>query len=110
MAFLTMTPLSMETWAIVGIIAAVTLTCCAHILASLLREHDRLVKFHATCDALRADYDRRIREITERRPARDAAADHLVASAHTPPVGTDADHASPSGEPSHAKASHAKAA
>ncbi|MBX9737994.1 MAG: hypothetical protein K2X32_13820 [Phycisphaerales bacterium] len=110
MAFLTMTPLSMETWVVVGIIAAVTLTCCAHILASLLREHDRLVKFHTSCDALRSDYDRRIREITERRPAREVAPGHAVASVDTPPVGTDADHASPNGEPSHAPTADAKAA
>ncbi len=114
MPLLTMTPLSLETWVILGIIGAITLTCCAHVLASLLREHDRLVKFHISCESLRADYDRRMRELTERRPAREAAAGQPgsgpAEEAQPVDVLDDPSHAGTIEHPSHAPAAQAKAA
>ncbi len=75
-----MTPLSMETWLGIGIIATATLMCCAHVLATLLREHDRLATLQASCDKLRSDYDRRMKEIMERLPARETPPDSRGAS------------------------------
>ncbi len=78
-----MTPLSLETWLVIGAIGLTTMFCCAHVLATLLREHERLTALQASCDKLRGEYDRRMKEIMERLPSREKTSDlHDAVYAH----------------------------
>lgn len=56
---------SSETWFILFAVTGVTVTCCAYTLAALLRDHERIERLKADVATLRAEYDRRVREMNE---------------------------------------------
>lgn len=56
---------SSETWFILFIVTGVTITCCAYTLAALLRDHERIERLKSDVASLRAEYDRRVRELNQ---------------------------------------------
>lgn len=65
---------SSETWLILLAVTGVTITCCAYTLAALLRDHERIERLKADVASLRAEYDRRVREMNQVAEAHKAGA------------------------------------
>lgn len=61
-----MSNLSIEAWALIGVVIFLSLTACLYTLAAALRDHDRIRALRAEITKLRTDYDRRMREIAAR--------------------------------------------
>jgi len=65
---------SSETWFILLVVTAVTIACCAYTLAALLRDHERIERLKADVATLRAEYERRVRELNQVAEAHKAGA------------------------------------